>query len=95
MKVTNHKYGHGYHRKLHLTDGVWTWRYAGGRIWIRSPDGKRTIHTNPFEVTGEDEKEWYNYMEHREMTSIDMSPYPVFTPKDLVQFVEVRFLAIV
>lgn len=55
----NHNKSKPYKRKLHLSDGIWTYRIAACGLWLRSPQGTTTITTDVFEVNDVTPDDWY------------------------------------
>lgn len=90
MKDSTHKFGRPYHRKLHIGGEEWSWRVAGFDIYVRSPDGNRTLHFNSFELHGTTQDEWYaSFSEDAwEMAEYYGGCNPEITPGLVKKFVE-------
>lgn len=88
MTVSDHKYARPYKRKLHLSDGIWTYRCVGTFVAIRSPDGKRTIRTDIYEINGTTYEEWMSQYDNEYPSSIDLPYAPLLTPASIKVFLE-------
>ena len=85
MKITNHKFGQPYKRKIHIDGKEWSWRIASPNIWIRSADGTMTVHTDAFEISGTTWEEYFG--EERYPDSKPIPDCPVVVPSDIKRFV--------
>jgi hypothetical protein len=82
MDIRQHKYSKPYNRLIVINDKTWSWRIAVPNIWIRSPDGKKTIHTNSFEVSGISLDHWYGRDQYPEEPPKGSKPEVIQKYKD-------------
>jgi len=88
MLISNHKYSRPYKRKLHLSDGIWSYRVVGTFVAIRSPDGKKTIKTDIYEINNTTYEEYMSQYDNEYPSSVDLPHSPDLHPKDIILFLE-------
>jgi len=98
MKISDHNYSRPYKRRLHIQGEEWSWRVAGYNIVARSPNGKRTVHLDSFELNETTSDEWYGPYDELDDPTLDECccgegiPSPPITPGLLKQFIEENVL---
>jgi hypothetical protein len=78
MRIAHHKSSKPFKRKLVFEGKTWSWRIARANVWIRSPKGDVTLHTDAFELNGTTLDEWVSKEPHP--ASIDIPYCPCVTP---------------
>lgn len=94
MKISNHKFGKPFKRKLTLSNGTWSWRIAFTEIFIRSPDGCTTIHTDAYELNATTLEGWVRDAIDDESSwpsSISWPYAPTICPSDIRNLIETQF----